>query len=272
VDRALCVRVLSVVFGVVIYGAPFALVSGLLGATTGVLGSVTLVIAPFLYAVLFVAIAGTLSLPFQKSITPGKFVRDLNNPLYAARRLYGVCWSSVYYCKPVYAICLAVPTLRTGMFRLFGYRGQSDFTIYPDTWIRDLPLLDFGKGAYLANRATLGSNIVLGSGRIFVGRIIVEANAVVGHLAKIGPRCVIGEGAEAGVGCCLGVGVRMGAGSVVKAHGGLNHYSQIGTGSSIGEGGYVGMGGSVADSIQLPPGYVVQDDAVIQLQPRLAAA
>ena len=33
------------------------------------------------------------------------------------------------------------------VFRIFGYRGSMDFTIYPDTWIRDLPLLDFGEGA-----------------------------------------------------------------------------------------------------------------------------
>jgi len=126
VNRAACVRVLSVAIGVVIYGAPFALVAELVGRTTGVAGSMMLVLAPFLYAVLFVAIAGTLSLPFQKSIKPGKFVRDLNNPVYAGRRLYGVCWSSVYYCKPVYAICLAVPTLRIGMFRLLELNPDND--------------------------------------------------------------------------------------------------------------------------------------------------
>jgi hypothetical protein len=49
-------------------------------------------------------------------------------------------------------------------FRLFGYRGSMKFTVYPDTWIRDLPLLMFGEGAYVSNRATLRTNIVLSNG------------------------------------------------------------------------------------------------------------
>jgi hypothetical protein len=69
--------------------------------------------------------------------------------------MYGLCWTSLYYCKPVYHFCLCVPWLKALVFRLFGYRGDLNFTVYPDTWIRDLPLLDFGKGAYISNRATL---------------------------------------------------------------------------------------------------------------------
>jgi hypothetical protein len=46
-------------------------------------------------------------------------------------------------------------------FRLLGHRGSLDFKVDPDTWIRDLPLRDLGPGAYVSNRATLGTNMVL---------------------------------------------------------------------------------------------------------------
>jgi hypothetical protein len=38
------------------------------------------------------------------------------------------------------------------------------FTVYPDSWIRDLPLLPFGQGEYVANPSTIGTNIVLNKG------------------------------------------------------------------------------------------------------------
>ena len=82
---------------------------------------------------------------------PGSFPRDLRAPLYRGRRLYGLCWTAVYYFTPVYWLFLTVPLLRRALFRLFGYRGQMDFTVYPDTWIRDLPLLEFGRGAYVGS-------------------------------------------------------------------------------------------------------------------------
>ena len=62
--------------------------------------------------------------------------------------------------------------------RLFGYKGSLDVTIYPDAWLRDLPLLDLSPGAYVANRATMGTNMVRPDGTILVDRITVGAGAV----------------------------------------------------------------------------------------------
>jgi hypothetical protein len=73
------------------------------------------------------------------------------------------------------------------VFRLFGYRGSMNFTIYPDTWIRDLPLLKFEDGVYVSNRATLGTNMVLSNGFLLVGEITLRAKALVGHLAMLAP-------------------------------------------------------------------------------------
>src|SRR5579872_2324997 len=167
-------------------------------------------LAPFAYAVVFVAVAGLLSIPHQRGIVPGKFPRTLTNPVYRDRRLYGLCWTSVYYFKPVYYLCVTVPALKAFTFRLFGYRGNLDFTIYADTWVRDLPLLDFGRGAYLGNRATIGSNQCFGD-RILVDRITFEEGSELGHLAMVSPGVYVGKGAEIGAGAGVGLRAKIGA-------------------------------------------------------------
>jgi hypothetical protein len=150
-----------------IFGLPLMATWGLVHLASGS-GWVwpALLIAPLVYTLCFVLTAGALSLPFQSGIIAGKFPRDLRHPVYRKRRFYGLCWTSVYYFKPLYFLCLTIPWLKWATFRLFGYRGQMDFTIYPDTWIRDLPLLELGRGAYIANRATLGTNIPLSNGKV----------------------------------------------------------------------------------------------------------
>ena len=72
-----------------------------------------------------------------------------------------MCWTSLYYCAPAYYLCLSLRPLKALAFRLLGHRGSLDFKVDPDTWIRDLPLRDLGPGAYVSNRATLGTNMVL---------------------------------------------------------------------------------------------------------------
>src|SRR5262245_1175584 len=74
---------------------------------------------PFFWALSFLMVAGTLSLPHRFSVIPGKFRRDLNDRLYFHRRLHGLCWATVYYNKPVYYLCLCIPFLKWITFRLF---------------------------------------------------------------------------------------------------------------------------------------------------------
>jgi len=145
------------------------------------------VLLPMEWSMCFVVVAGLLSLPHQFAVKPGKFRRDVSDPRYFHRRLYGLCWTAVYYNKPVYFLCLSIPSLKWLMFRIFGYRGSMDFTVYPDTWIRDLPLLTFEPGAYVSNRATLGTNIVLSNGFLLVNAITLGSNSLVGHLAMLAP-------------------------------------------------------------------------------------
>lgn len=202
-------------------------------------------LAPALWVLCFVFTAGLLSRRHQHAIRPGRFVRSLDDPDYWHRRLYGLCWTSIYYCTPVYFICLSVPSLKRFLFRLFGYRGTMDFTLYPDTWIRDLPLLDIGPGAYVANRVTLGTNMVLSDNTVLVDRVGIGAGALIGHLAMMGPGTVIGCRSEIGVGAVLSVRVIVGEEVVVGAVARIDSGVKIADRAIVGRAVYLGPGTQV---------------------------
>jgi carbonic anhydrase/acetyltransferase-like protein (isoleucine patch superfamily) len=260
-------RVLSLAFVVLIFGLPLTLIAApLVFYPSPPVILVTLFFAPFLYAVFFVLTAGLLSRPFRKWIVPGKFPRDLSTPLYRGRRLYGLCWTCVYYLKPVYFICLSIPALKWLTFRLFGYRGQMNFTVYPDTWIRDLPLLDFGEGAYLANRSTIGTNMPSKDGTILVDGISIGKGAMVGHLVMIAAGSKLGDAAEVGHGAACGARVTVAANAVVKPAAVVDHMSSIAENSEIGTRAYVGLAAHVGAHLKVPAGAIVPRRARLALQ------
>jgi len=247
---------LATAYLLAIYGVPCAAVAALSGMPGPLCFRAAT--APLLWVVSLVMVAGLLSRPHQRAIMPGTFPRSLSNPTYFHRRLYGVCWTALYYCTPAYHVCLSLRPLKALAFRLFGYRGALDFTVYPDTWIRDLPLLDLGSGAYVSNRATLGTNIVLANGRILVDRIVVGPRALVGHLTMLAPGVEIEEAAEIAVGCAIGVRVRVGP----RAHiGGLcrvENGARIGAGANVGNCSFVASRSSVRAGQRVPPASVLR--------------
>lgn len=217
------------------FGSTLALSGEILGATGSF--ALTLLAHPI--------VAGILSLPHQRHMIEGRMPLDTGLRSYFHRRLYGLCWTSVYYSGPIYYTLLGIPMLRTGLFRLFGYRGGMAFTIYPDTWVRDLPLLDFGDGSYLSNKATIGSNMIFirnGKKEIEVGRIKVGKNAMVGHLTMIGPYADIGDDVQIGVGCGIGRKVRIGDRAVIGDTVVLDHGAKVEECSIVPTRSYVGMG------------------------------
>lgn len=237
---------------------PGIVLAALLTLATGPFQTIAATIAGLpLAAVAFALTAAALSLPYQSSVRPGKMLRDVNASDYRARRLYGLCWTSLYYCKFAYYAVLAVPPLRHIVLRLFGYRGAGEFTTYPDTWIRDLPLLDIGRGAYLSNRATIGTNVVLSNGHILVDRVSVGAGAVVGHLAMIGPGVVVEDDAEIGVGAGIGFSSRVGQGARIGPKATIEHGVQIGPGARIGAASYIGNGCVIGAAVTIPAGAVI---------------
>ena len=199
------------------------------------------------YLLSFPLIAGMLSLPFRHAVIEGRFPRDLGHRVYGPRRLYAACWTTLYYHPVVHHVVLALPWLKTITFRLFGYKGNTNFTVYPDTWIRDLPLLDVGEGAYLANRATIGTNICLRSGDVMVGRVQIGARSMIGHLAVLGPDNHIGSDSEVGVGTTFGMRVSIGDRTRVGAIAGVNHGASIGCDCVVDSMSYVGLKATLAD-------------------------
>jgi carbonic anhydrase/acetyltransferase-like protein (isoleucine patch superfamily) len=213
-----------------------------------------LFVAPALFAVAYVTVAGLLSLPHQRSIVPGKFPRSLSHPVYLDRRLYGLCLTAVYYCTPVYAAVLYVDPFRRYFFRLFGYRGDLDFTIHPDTWIRDLPLVRFGKGTYVANQATVGTNIVTDQGRsIWVDRIEVGAGSVIGSHTLVAPGTVIGSGVEIGINSICGLKARIRDGATLGPQCAVGHGAVIGENASLGRRAEVDSRMRVEAGTSVPP-------------------
>lgn len=256
--------ILSFAYLLLIFGLPLTLCVAMWQKSGTKWQPLALLACPFGYAGLFALVAGILSIPHHKGIIAGKFPRDVRHRVYFHRRLYGLCWTSLFYFKPVYFLILAIDPLRRGCFRLFGYRGNLDFTIYPDTWIRDLPLLAFGKGAYIANRSTLGSNICLQSGEILVGGISIGERSVVGHLGVVGLGTTMQADSELGVGVATGIQVKIGRNTRIGAISGLNHGSSVGNDCGIGAMSYVGSGTRVLDHVQLPAASQSADHLVIE--------
>jgi carbonic anhydrase/acetyltransferase-like protein (isoleucine patch superfamily) len=223
-------------------------------------------LAPSVFVLMYVLTCGVLSRFSRSAIKPGRMIRDLGHSAYGSRRLYGLCWTAVYYFTPLYHFVLALPALKTLTFRLFGYRGAVDFTIYPDTWIRDLPLLDIGSGAYVGNRATLGTNICLQSGDILVGRIKIGARAMIGHESIVGLGADIGSDAEVGVRSTLGMHVSIGSGTVIGALVGVNHGARIGADCEIESMSYIGRKAVIHDGIRIHYASVIPDRGVIRSQ------
>lgn len=259
---------LATTFVVSIFGLPAAAVVGLAAvAPAGAVGSLLVAIAaPFVYAVLYVTVAGLLSTPFHGSIRAGKLPRDLQNPAYRARRLYGLCWTAVYYFTPVYWVALTLPWLKRWTFRRFGYRGQMDFTVYPDTWIRDLPLLEFGPGAYVSNKATIGTNVATNNGHLLVDAVTIGKGAMVGHLAMVSTGCVLDEGAEVGVGCALGSKIHVGKGAYVAPCTAVGHYADLAEGAEVGFQSWIDMRARIGPGVKLPARSIVPYRARIDTQ------
>lgn len=225
---------------------------------------VSLALLPLVYVFLYMVIAGLISLPAQRAIVRGKFPRKTDYPIYALRRVYGLCWACVYYFRPLYQVILFIPIFKVILFRLFGYRGSTKFSTYPDTWIRDLPLLDLGENAYLSNRATIGTNIVLMDGDIYVDSISIGTQSIIGHLSMLAPGVKIGEKVQVGVGCAIGMGVVMGSQSDIGPMTTIDHGALIGNNVRIGTNCYVGVRSVIGDDIVIPPGSVIPKKSTIQ--------
>jgi len=266
VPRAAIVRTLVPIYLLLIAGLPLALSTWLVRQADPAWRPLALFIALPLACVSYVVVAGALSRFTLRAIMPGKFPRELSHPVYGRRRLYAVCWTAVYYCQPIYHAVLAVPFFKRLTFRLFGYRGSLDFQSYPDTWLRDLPLLSLGKGAYLSNKATISPNMCLRNGKIIVLPISIGAGTMIGHLTMIAPGVTIGDDSEVGVGVAVGLNATIGSRTLIDPITAVERDAQIGDRCVIGTRSYIGRRAVILDGIRIPPATVVPARATIRTQ------
>jgi carbonic anhydrase/acetyltransferase-like protein (isoleucine patch superfamily) len=260
------------VYGVLLFGLPLLLAAlPTLLAERLTFRLCAVLLAPALYAFSFVVLAGAMSAPFRAAIVPGKFPRDVTNLVYGPRRLYALCWTSVFYFTPIYQLFMGIPALRTVLLRGFGYRGHSDVSIAPDAWIRDIPLLSLGKGVYIANKASVGTNVCMTDGSVLVDKVTFEEGALLGHMSLLGPGSNIGKCAEIGVAVDMGIRVRIGERAKIAPTTGVNHGAQIGAGADIGSMSYIGLKAKIGEGLRLPSGTNIPDGAVVNTQEEMAA-
>lgn len=226
---------------------------------------VALFCAPLVFAFSFLLTCGLLSRPHRWAIREGRFVRSLDDPVYGRRRLHAMCWTSVYY-SPLYSLYLSVGWLRTLLFRLFGYSGSLQFTVYPDTWIRDLPLLKVGAGAYLSNKATIGTNLALRDGRILVEGITIGRGAMVGHLTMVAAGSRLAESAEVSHGTACGARVTVGKSCLIQPCSTIDHMADIGDGCAVGTISYIGVAAKIGPGLKIPPGAAIPRRAKLLTQ------
>jgi len=265
--RGSIVRCLVPVYLTTIVGVPlaFAAVPVLLAPTNRWRLAALFISAP-IFCATYAINAGLLSGLTLRAVVAGRFPRDLDHEIYGPRRLYALCWTAIYYCAPVYHAVLALPWLKRLTFRLFGYSGSLDFQTYPDTWLRDLPLLSIGKGAYLSNKATISPNMCLRNGKIIVMPIAIGDGTLIGHMTMIAPGVTIGRDSEVGVGVAIGIRVRIGSSTLVDHVSTIDHDATIGDRCTIGIRAHVGRKAVVMDGIKIPPAAVVPARCVVASQ------
>ena len=272
IRRFLLSNVVVPLYIIAIFGVPAVVTAAIYRAVSGYGpgGFGTVLISVPLYAFLMTVVAGCVSRLTVHAVVAGKFPRDLAHPVYGPRRLYTLCWTSIYYCAPLYHAILAVPALKWLTFRLFGYKGTLDFQTYPDTWMRDLPLLTLGAGVYLSNKATISPNMCLRDGSIVVLPIAIGARSIIGHLTMVAPGANIGADCDIGVGASVGLKATIGDRSVLGHCAQIDHQAVIGSNCHVGSRAYIGRACVIHNGVRIPPGTVVPARTILLAQSDVA--
>ena len=225
----------------------------------------SLAVSPLIYVISSILILGLLSQLGRHGLIEGKFARTNEDVTYRIRRRYTSMWTFLFYFKPLYFLVLSIPSLKFLAFRLFGYKGNLNFVVYPDTWLRDLPVLSIGQNAYLSNKASVATNICLMDGRILVEGIGIGEKACVGHNTIVGPGTRIGDATEidasvtsglrvmygdkvkVGELCGIQHGVKIEDEAVIEAVCVIGLRCRIGPGVKISEGSHIHTGTRIRD-------------------------
>lgn len=189
------------------------------------------------------------------AIRPGRFRRDSADEIYQSRIKYTNSLRKFVYNPVLLEVIFGNSELKNLFFRAFGYQGQTDFTIYPNCWIRDLALLDIGERVYLADGIVLGTNQVstdqefLTVDGISIGaRTIFDQQCMVGYGAQIGSDCIIG------VRAAIGMKTSIGDGCIIRPGTTISHHCKVGYNVKVGYKAFIGDFSVIEDGVEIPDG------------------
>lgn len=187
------------------------------------------------------------------NMKPGNFKRDRMSKDYNDRLVYTRAFRKFIYNPSVMNEILSDTDLKEMFFRTFGYKGALDFTIYPNCWLRDLPMLDIGSGTYLADGILLGTNqvstdqTVLRVGKIKIGeRCVFDQDCKLGYNSTIGDDCIIGIQTSIGLKCRMGNNVKLGEATTIR------HGVRIGNDVTVGSETQIGNFVVIEDGVEVP--------------------
>ena len=166
------------------------------------------------------------------NIKAGKFTRNKDEKDYSDRIVYTQELRNYIYNPAVLNVVFGCQELKEKFFKVFGYKGDVDFTIYPKCWLRDLPLLDIGKKVYL------GDNILLGTNQVTPDQKTLVVGAI-----KIGDDCIFNQG------CTVGGKTTIGRNGVIGFEVGIGFNNKIGDNVRIGERSTMGHGNQIGNNV-----------------------
>jgi len=190
-----------------------------------------------------------------KSIVSGHFQRDPDDKLYKGRLYYTKELRKFMYNPPLLNLIFSEQDLKALFFRTFGYKKNLNFRIYPNAWLRDLPLLDIGNNVYLADGIVLGTNQVSQDQRyITVGKIVIGDNSIFDQNVGVGYRTTFGKNCSVGYGTSIGIKNQFGDDCQIEEVVSIGHGSKFGKNVTLGQNTYVGNMCIIEDEVVLKEG------------------
>lgn len=188
-----------------------------------------------------------------KNIKPGQFERDSDSEDYRSRLIYTKQLRLFVYNPMIMNEILSDEEFKTLFFRTFGYEGNLQFTMYPNAWLRDLPLLNIGSDVYFGDGILLGTNQVSPDQRVIrVGTINIGSRSVFDQQCKIGYNTIIGNDCLFGIQCAVGIKSKIGTNVHLGGMTNVDHGTTIGDNVRIGSQSQIGSFCVIDEGVELP--------------------
>lgn len=211
-------------------------------------------LVPGLFMITYITIMGGLSRLSHRGIARGTFSKDMFPEIFVLRRAYNMCWSQIFYFKPLYFIALEIPIVKNYMFRIFGYKRSTSFSLKSDTWIKDLPLLNVSEGASLSDEVVMGTCICISIDAVYVDGIEVGAKSSIGKAAVLAPGVKIADGCDIEMYFVIGICSKISTGVKIGRSCMVDNYVTIAENTVVGFASYLGLNAVIGADVIVPAG------------------